>query len=241
MAKEKRPIIYLEPVPSWLVTFGDMMSLLLTFFILLFSISEIKEPGRIFDLVQTFHAKLNSPRPVIGYTLPRHDMGPDGMLNDLLDMPNQMGETGVSSNRVLNSEGDSIYARTIRDNLHLQFKGTVHFREGGSFLLEKGRQVLKEYVVPAVIDGRFKIVILGHAALGEASTRDGEYALGFERALEIRKYLVANGIPAQRIELQSAGSRVTARNEIDNEAVRHLRRRVDVLISPQIVGPPAEG
>jgi chemotaxis protein MotB len=30
-------------IPEWVVTFGDMMSLLLTFFILLVSISEIKE------------------------------------------------------------------------------------------------------------------------------------------------------------------------------------------------------
>ena len=30
-------------IPEWVVTFGDMMSLLLTFFIMLVSLSEIKE------------------------------------------------------------------------------------------------------------------------------------------------------------------------------------------------------
>ena len=31
-----------EGAPTWVVTFGDMMSLLLTFFILMFSMSELK-------------------------------------------------------------------------------------------------------------------------------------------------------------------------------------------------------
>ena len=132
MPKEKREVILVEGVPDWLVTFGDMMSLLLTFFILLFSISELKEPGKIFDLAQTFQAHMRSKRPVVGYTLPRIEMGPDGMLNQMQDKPNQMGEAGTSSNKVQTSEGDSIYARTIRDNLHLQLKGSVQFqaREG---------------------------------------------------------------------------------------------------------------
>jgi len=33
-------------VPEWVVTYGDMMSLLLTFFIMLVSMSELKEDGR---------------------------------------------------------------------------------------------------------------------------------------------------------------------------------------------------
>ena len=32
-------------VPEWLVTFGDMMSLLLTFFIMLVSLSEVASPS----------------------------------------------------------------------------------------------------------------------------------------------------------------------------------------------------
>lgn len=228
-------------VPDWLVTFGDMMSLLLTFFILLFSVSEIKEPGRIYDLVQTFHAKLVSKKPIFGYTLPRIDMGPNGMLNEMYDQPNQMGEAGVSSNRVQNSQGESVHARTIRDNLHIRLSGSVHFNEGEAVLLEEGRRLLREHVIPALRDGRFKIVVLGHAAPREAPGEDTEYLLGFRRAMAIRDYMVSDGVPDQRIELQSAGSRITGRDALDDEVVRDLRRRVDILISPQVIGVPVEG
>ena len=34
-------------IPEWVVTFGDMMTLLLTFFVLLFSMSELKQDQSI--------------------------------------------------------------------------------------------------------------------------------------------------------------------------------------------------
>ena len=54
--KKKRPVIVVEGAPEWMVTFGDLMSLLLTFFVLLFSISEIKSE-KIFDVVVAFRSQ----------------------------------------------------------------------------------------------------------------------------------------------------------------------------------------
>ena len=47
-------------IPEWVVTFGDMMSLLLTFFIMLFGMSEIKQE-------QKFQALMESLRHQFGY------------------------------------------------------------------------------------------------------------------------------------------------------------------------------
>ena len=46
-------------VPEWVVTYGDMMSLLLTFFIMLVSMSELKDEGKN-------RAALNSMKEVFG-------------------------------------------------------------------------------------------------------------------------------------------------------------------------------
>ena len=43
------------PIPEWVVTFGDMMSLLMTFFVLLFSMSEIKQEESIAMLESMRH------------------------------------------------------------------------------------------------------------------------------------------------------------------------------------------
>lgn len=49
MAKDETPIVM--GAPDWIVTYGDMMSLLLTFFILLFAMSEVKQDKM--DQIQT--------------------------------------------------------------------------------------------------------------------------------------------------------------------------------------------
>ena len=43
MAREKKPEEPPTGAPAWMVTYGDMMSLLLCFFIMLVAMSEIKE------------------------------------------------------------------------------------------------------------------------------------------------------------------------------------------------------
>ena len=47
-------------IPEWVVTFGDMMSLLLTFFIMLVSLSEMKDDGG--NLRAMLDAKIEHPR-----------------------------------------------------------------------------------------------------------------------------------------------------------------------------------
>lgn len=45
-------------VPEWVVTYGDMMSLLLTFFIMLVSLSEIQDDTRYRDVLASLHDRL---------------------------------------------------------------------------------------------------------------------------------------------------------------------------------------
>ncbi len=48
-------------VPEWVVTYGDMMSLLLTFFIMLVSMSEISEKSRYREVLASLHDRLGYP------------------------------------------------------------------------------------------------------------------------------------------------------------------------------------
>ena len=44
-------------VPEWVVTYGDMMSLLLTFFIMLVSMSQLKEEGQVRAILEVFQER----------------------------------------------------------------------------------------------------------------------------------------------------------------------------------------
>ncbi len=56
-------------IPEWVVTFGDMMSLLLTFFIMLVSLSEIKEE-------QKYQAMVESMTKRFGYDTAMQSLAP---------------------------------------------------------------------------------------------------------------------------------------------------------------------
>lgn len=55
-------------IPEWVVTFGDMMSLLLTFFIMLVSLSEIKEEEKYQALVASIKRQLGHSQSVESMT-----------------------------------------------------------------------------------------------------------------------------------------------------------------------------
>lgn len=55
-------------IPEWVVTFGDMMSLLLTFFIMLVSLSEIKEEEKYQALVESIKRQLGHSKSVESMT-----------------------------------------------------------------------------------------------------------------------------------------------------------------------------
>lgn len=60
-----RPIESLDPepierVPVWLITYSDLMTLLLVFFVLLFSISEFRQTERFQGVAKSLHAKFGA-------------------------------------------------------------------------------------------------------------------------------------------------------------------------------------
>lgn len=52
MAVRKKKEAAAEGAPAWMVTYGDMVTLLLTFFVLLLAMSEIKQDQRMVDFMQ---------------------------------------------------------------------------------------------------------------------------------------------------------------------------------------------
>ena len=58
--------------PDYMVTYGDMMSLLLCFFVIIVSLSQFKEEQR-------FHAVMDSIKKAFGYSVSRSPMLPLGL------------------------------------------------------------------------------------------------------------------------------------------------------------------
>ena len=81
-----------EGAPLWTVTFGDMMSLLLTFFILMYSMSELKQ--------DRFLLASKSLNEAIGGTADEAPEDPMGVLPDSVDPALEPENPGLSDGAV---------------------------------------------------------------------------------------------------------------------------------------------
>ena len=102
----KRPAKGEAGAPAWMVTFGDLMSLLLTFFILLFSVSEVKQK-KIYEVFKSFRVHFDMEVPSMGYHIePLSDVM--GLLAEMaLEMPDQKeGKEGKTKVEVENPLGE---------------------------------------------------------------------------------------------------------------------------------------
>jgi chemotaxis protein MotB len=241
MSKPKPQIIIHMGAPEWMVTFGDMTSLLLTFFILLCAVAKVKDTGKVYDLIYALQGMFLSSRPVHGYLLPNYAAIMDDLKSQAEEDKRHFGEMGVHGQKVKSPEGDGFYSMRSRDQLKIIIEGNILFEEGSALLLDDGKRTLERLLVPRFQDGPFRIVIRGHSAPGEMPTSEAQDDLGYDRAREVRDYFVQKGIPVPRFEIQTVGDRTApVGGNPESLDARRLRRRVEIYVSPQAAGPPIE-
>ncbi len=220
-------------IPEWVVTFGDMMSLLLTFFIMLVSMSEIKEEEK-------FQAMLESMRQQFGHEASMATMVPGEMTprNSNLSTLASMGRAKRQDimrggNPVKSPRGEHMRVQTIRPGKNATKGGVIFFEEGSAELSEQNKVRLK--MVAQQIAGKpQKIEVRGHTS--RKPTKQGDHwGLSYERCYAVMQYLVETGIDPERIRLGAA-----AANEPIDEGfdVEHRKRnaRVEVLMWDEAVG-----
>src|SRR6185503_427861 len=241
MVRQKRRVTVIQGSPEWMVTFGDMMSLLLTFFILLFSVTQMKDAGRVYDMIYALQGMNTGTRPLHGYLLPDYQTIVDNLRDESKLDRRGFGEAGVHSRRQLQSEGEGFYSMRMRDQLKIIVEGDILFEQGGKALLEVGRVVLSRLLVQRFRDGPFRIVLRGHAAPDEAAGPDAQDDLAYVRARVVRDFFIEKGLSPERFELQSLGSRFPpAGLTPDSEEARKAWRRVEIFVSPQATGLPVD-
>lgn len=225
-------------VPEWCVTYGDMMSLLLTFFIMLVSMAEMKNEGKLRRMMDSMQERFG---PTDGnYGVP----GP--VFSDSSSNP-QASSTGDSSEggthrSGIESEGLAGPSRTVErigEGTQITLGGPATFERFRAVLNDTAKRDLE--VIAQVVGPRpNRIVVRGHATREPLPT-DGEFRdateLSFARALAGAEYLVHLGIDRKRITVVAAGDsepRVISRDP----AGQAQNRRIDVFVVDEYTTPP---
>lgn len=194
-------------IPEWVVTFGDMMSLLLTFFIMLVSLSEIKEE-------ETYQALVDSMQRQFGYTRTIEALTPGESRPRTTDFA-VLATTGRAKKKDTTKggvpekapSGEDPQVRIVRPG-QLTAVGSVVFFEMGSDQIDQAADEVLKSVAEQLRGKPQKIEVRGHVSSEFAARTEGTdeaLMLGFRRAAAVRRILIdREGLEAQRFRISSA-------------------------------------
>lgn len=221
---------------EWLNTYADMVTLLLTFFILMFSMSTMD--------AQKFQALANAFKSVLS-----GESGSTVFENTLSEgLENTSGaEAEISMEQGHNSEYEEIYnaVEELIDENNLQEVAQVKEDNRGviielkdKILFDSGKAEIKESSIP-VLDKIYEVIeklpntieIQGHTdniPISNSSYKDN-FSLSGARAYAVLDYYRNKGIPGGRLNYRGMGEfSPIAPNDTDEN--RSMNRRVNILI-----------
>ncbi len=219
---------------NWMDTYGDMVTLLLTFFVMLYASSSFDE-GKWQYILQAFasHGKYantivapENPDSISDLPFVTDELG-EGELPETFDQLYQYLVNYVEDNKL----SDNVEVEKGQANVYLRFQNHIFFSGDSDVLLDSGKQVLNAIGngIKAVDDKIMLIKICGHTAVSPGSLKD-DMQLSSGRAVNVGNYLRDNKISAPE-KLVSAGYgsyRPVAPN--DSEENRAKNRRVEIVI-----------
>ena len=197
-----------ETAPTWMATYADLMSLLLCFFVMLFSMSIIS-PLRFQALADSLTIDL------LGH--------PDsGKTRSKIKGTTQIPVDSAAKNRRFfalqggdstpGPEGESTEVHTILLNGDTVKNGVIRFDLGHDELTAQARQTLHG-ILPLLQDSPHKIMVKGYALPDEAGrTYQNADDLAFYRALAVVDYFVAQGLKGDFFETVVESGTVPAHN-----------------------------
>lgn len=226
-------------VPEWMVTFSDMMSLLLCFFVMLVAMSEIKEEERIRVMIEALRRRFGPADSVVSL-IPGPAPPMNSAIRDLASMGRaRRVDIMRGGDRVKAPVGDYPRVRTLRQATHDTVGGVVFFAEGSAELSDENRRALE--LAARQIGGKpQKIEIRGHTSsrpLPEGSPYSDHWSLAYARCLASMEYLVKLGIDRRRIRLSVAGNNEPRHTGSDPLLLKE-NARVEIYLLDELV---AEG
>lgn len=205
--------------PAWMTTYGDMITLLLCFFVLLFTMMELKQE-RVTRTMRQFQKQFG--------VLPAYKAQ-----MQVFTQPQVM--TTVQANvlrRGPKGKRTSVNTITEDQRTKMTIGGTELFRPDSAELTPAGKQMLREDIAPSLRGFRNRIDIRGHTA--SSSYEDGWY-LGFQRAYAVMEYLAGEcNVEWRRFRVTScADNEPLATNQTAKG--RERNRRVEIIMTEEFI------
>jgi flagellar motor protein MotB len=201
-----------EGAPEWLISFADMVMLMMGFFVILFAMNVQPKggnPGGGGEQSEGVAQELNMVDLAIAV---RRAFNNDVSLDStdpkdqpLIERIKQLEKHGAGTSRDEGTEGKDRNVQSVRPGERFGRGTSVAFASGSTELTKSARTAIDE--LAKKLDGQTPIVeVYGHVGAHEA-VGDPEKAmqLSVERAMVVAKRLAAGGLDFWRIRVRGAG------------------------------------
>lgn len=229
MAREKKEDSPPPGAPAWMTTYGDMMTLLMTFFVLIVSFSTMQEAG--------FKAAMGSLQGALGVlTANTSDfmmtkiVHPENMFAFLANKPRQTtGSISKDLNFLSKIKGASL--DMDKRGLHIILPANILFDSGTAEIKKDSHETLKQ-LGAFLFENDVDFIIEGHTDNTPISTTEfpSNWELSVARATAVMKFLHSScALPYEKVsvagfaEFKPLVSNDTPEGRIEN-------RRVEIVI-----------
>lgn len=221
--------------PDWMVTYGDMMTLLLCFFVIIVSMSEIKKDEKFLQV-------LESIRSAFGYDatlgqVPISTPSQNSMIQQLIAviMPQYRQHKGESEE--ISIRARQVRVTDIREGTHIEIGGRVAFERFSATLTPQAEDLLAQ--LASKIAGHNTVIkITGHATsepLPPDSIYGDAWGLSHARARAVGDALERHGVRPQRLRLLAAGNHAPLEAQAYDEQTRAANRRVEIVVTEALI------
>ncbi len=187
---------------AWLLTYADLVTLILVFFILLYALSKINL-GNLTDALKSFEITIGTETPKTSL----YDIIDTGSLKKrkMLDQLTGMREVDVfkeiKSFIRKKGLGGEVEAEFTQGRIVLRIQGKVLFNTGSADLLPGATHILSDIVEIIKNNPQYDVDIQGHTDDRPINTPKfaSNWELSAIRATTVLRYLIENGIFQERL------------------------------------------
>lgn len=241
-------------LPAWMATFSDLVTLLLTFFVLLLSFAKTESAkyeaalgsirnafgGNVLkhgEVIQRGKSPddspsmLDSPEPIKPF--PIDFLTTEGMLDK-----HEINDASSEDQKEMKSDlwnyglRDNVVVETTAEGVKVTIKDKVFFKPGTTEADERLAVPVFDRLVQLLSQKEWKVFVQGHSAPGE-TTKDGRgaYDLSSMRASSVTKALIRRGVAPEKITTVFYGDSRPVMIPGKTKAVRDREsRRVEFII-----------
>lgn len=232
--RKKKPVM--KGAPEWMVTYGDAMTLLLCFFVIMVSMSEVKEDERFQQVMESLRRTFGGYVGSVG-DAPIKNPSTNTLLQELLEL-----EVPVMTDQKGDSEQEGIHGRkmrvtNVRDGLEVVIGGRITFGRFSASLHPEGRELISR-TAERLRGYNTKILVRGHATrepLPESSAYDDVRDLSYARVRAVARELIKSGVRPVRLTLVAVGDTEPLVRQAYTEERRALNRRVEILVTENLI------